>query len=37
MEPIPAVEWLEANMIPAYPLGEIKNTLNAASKKEMAA
>ena len=37
MEPIPAVEWLEANMIPAYPLGEIKNTLNAASKKEIAA
>jgi 2-oxoglutarate ferredoxin oxidoreductase subunit beta len=37
MEPIPAVEWLEANMIPAYPLGEIKNTLGAAEKKAVAA
>jgi len=37
MEPVAAIEWLEANMIPAYPLGEIKNTLDAAAKKEMAA
>jgi 2-oxoglutarate ferredoxin oxidoreductase subunit beta len=29
MEPIPSVEWLEKNMIPVFPLGEIKNTLNA--------
>jgi 2-oxoglutarate ferredoxin oxidoreductase subunit beta len=27
MEPVPSVEWLEKNMIPAFPLGEIKNTL----------
>jgi 2-oxoglutarate ferredoxin oxidoreductase subunit beta len=29
MEPLPAVEWLETNMIPVFPLGEIKNTLDA--------
>ena len=28
MEPVPAVEWLEKNMIPVFPLGEIKNTLD---------
>jgi 2-oxoglutarate ferredoxin oxidoreductase subunit beta len=28
METIEAIEWLEKNMIPAYPLGEIKNTLH---------
>jgi 2-oxoglutarate ferredoxin oxidoreductase subunit beta len=27
MDSIEAVEWLEKNMIPAYPLGEVKNTL----------
>jgi 2-oxoglutarate ferredoxin oxidoreductase subunit beta len=27
MDPIQAVEWLEKNMIPVFPLGEIKNTL----------
>jgi 2-oxoglutarate ferredoxin oxidoreductase subunit beta len=27
MEPVQAVEWLEQNMIPVFPLGEIKNTL----------
>jgi 2-oxoglutarate ferredoxin oxidoreductase subunit beta len=29
MEPVQAMEWLEKNMIPAYPLGEIKNTLDS--------
>jgi 2-oxoglutarate ferredoxin oxidoreductase subunit beta len=29
LEPFAAVEWLEKNMIPVFPLGEIKNTLNA--------
>jgi 2-oxoglutarate ferredoxin oxidoreductase subunit beta len=33
MEPVPAVEWLEQNMIPAFPLGEIKNTLDDAALK----
>ncbi|HCC37065.1 MAG TPA: 2-oxoglutarate oxidoreductase [Treponema sp.] len=28
MEPVKAVEWLEQNMIPVFPLGEIKNKLN---------
>ncbi|MDR1575077.1 MAG: 2-oxoglutarate oxidoreductase [Treponema sp.] len=31
MEPVAAVEWLEQNMIPVFPLGEIKNNLAAAS------
>jgi 2-oxoglutarate ferredoxin oxidoreductase subunit beta len=30
MEPVPAMEWLEENMIPVYPLGEIKDTLGGA-------
>jgi 2-oxoglutarate ferredoxin oxidoreductase subunit beta len=30
MEPVKAVEWLEQNMIPVFPLGEIKNTLEAS-------
>jgi 2-oxoglutarate ferredoxin oxidoreductase subunit beta len=30
MEPVAAVEWLEKEMIPVFPLGEIKNTLDAA-------
>jgi 2-oxoglutarate ferredoxin oxidoreductase subunit beta len=29
MEPVESVEWLEKNMIPVFPLGEIKNTLDA--------
>ncbi len=33
MEPIAAVEWLENNMIPQYPLGEIKNTLDGEVQK----
>jgi 2-oxoglutarate ferredoxin oxidoreductase subunit beta len=30
MEPVQSVEWLEREMIPVFPLGEIKNTLEAA-------
>jgi hypothetical protein len=30
MDPVQAVEWLEKNMIPVYPLGEVKNTLGGA-------
>jgi 2-oxoglutarate ferredoxin oxidoreductase subunit beta len=29
MEPVAAVEWLEKSMIPVFPLGEVKNTLDA--------
>jgi 2-oxoglutarate ferredoxin oxidoreductase subunit beta len=29
MDPIEAVEWLEQQMIPVFPLGEIKNTLGS--------
>jgi 2-oxoglutarate ferredoxin oxidoreductase subunit beta len=29
MDPVQSVEWLEKNMIPVFPLGEIKNTLEA--------
>ncbi|MFP3089962.1 thiamine pyrophosphate-dependent enzyme [Treponema sp. TIM-1] len=32
MEPVPSVEWLEQNMIPFFPLGEIKNTLAGAAE-----
>ena len=32
MEPIQAIEWLEQNMIPVFPLGEIKNTLSEVSQ-----
>ncbi len=32
MEPLQSVEWLEENMLPVYPLGEIKNQLEGASK-----
>ena len=32
MDAIQAVEWLEQNMIPAYPLGEVKNTIDRSSK-----
>ena len=31
MDAIQAVEWLEKNMIPVFPLGEIKNTLGKES------
>ena len=31
MDSIASIEWLEKNMIPFFPLGEIKNTLEAAS------
>jgi 2-oxoglutarate ferredoxin oxidoreductase subunit beta len=37
MESIESLEWLEQNMIPAYPLGEVKNTLSSAVRKEAAA
>jgi 2-oxoglutarate ferredoxin oxidoreductase subunit beta len=30
MEPVQSVEWLEQNMMPVFPLGEIKNTLDKA-------
>jgi 2-oxoglutarate ferredoxin oxidoreductase subunit beta len=33
MEPVQAVEWLEKNMIPVFPLGEIKNALDAPGLK----
>ncbi|MDR0452381.1 MAG: 2-oxoglutarate oxidoreductase [Treponema sp.] len=36
MEPVRAVEWLEQNMIPAFPLGEIKNTLDSPALKAAA-
>jgi 2-oxoglutarate ferredoxin oxidoreductase subunit beta len=29
MNPVQAMEWLEKNMIPVFPLGEIKNTINS--------
>ena len=28
MAPLEAVEWLEENMLPVFPLGEIKDTLS---------
>jgi 2-oxoglutarate ferredoxin oxidoreductase subunit beta len=33
MEPVEAVQWLAENMIPAFPLGEIKNTLGDRASK----
>jgi len=30
LDPVESVEWLEKNMIPEFPLGEIKNTLEGA-------
>jgi 2-oxoglutarate ferredoxin oxidoreductase subunit beta len=36
MEPVKAMEWLEGNMIPAYPLGEVKNTLGAGAVRTAA-
>lgn len=32
MEPVKAVEWLESQMMPVFPLGEIKNTLSSAKE-----
>jgi 2-oxoglutarate ferredoxin oxidoreductase subunit beta len=32
MSPVESVEWLEKNMIPVFPLGEIKNTLAGGAK-----
>jgi 2-oxoglutarate ferredoxin oxidoreductase subunit beta len=29
MDPLASIEWLENNMFSVYPLGEIKNTLEA--------
>ena len=29
MATVKSVEWLEKNMIPVFPLGEVKNTLGA--------
>jgi 2-oxoglutarate ferredoxin oxidoreductase subunit beta len=37
MDPVQAVEWLENNMIPVFPLGEIKNTLAGTGVKIAAA
>jgi 2-oxoglutarate ferredoxin oxidoreductase subunit beta len=37
MDPVQAVEWLESDMIPVFPLGEIKNTLAGARVKTAAA
>ena len=33
MGPVPSVEWLEQNMIPVFPLGEIKNTLDLGGSR----
>jgi 2-oxoglutarate ferredoxin oxidoreductase subunit beta len=32
MSPLEAVEWLEKEMVPVFPLGEIKNTLTEAAQ-----
>ena len=34
MEPVQSVEWLEQNMIPVFPLGEIKNTLSGGLRPQ---
>jgi hypothetical protein len=31
MSPLAAVEWLEKEMFPVFPLGEIKNTIEGAA------
>ncbi|MDR1507408.1 MAG: 2-oxoglutarate oxidoreductase [Treponema sp.] len=36
MDPVKAVEWLEDNMIPAFPLGEVKNNLGAQTVRTAA-
>lgn len=33
MDPVESIEWLEKEMIPFYPLGEIKNELESETKK----
>jgi 2-oxoglutarate ferredoxin oxidoreductase subunit beta len=37
MDPVAAVEWLEREMVPVFPLGEIKNTLEALKPASAAA
>jgi len=37
MEPEASVDWLEKNMIPVFPLGEIKKPMNEAAAKPAAA
>jgi hypothetical protein len=37
MSPVEAIGWQEQNMVPFYPLGEIKNTLRSAQEKAAAA
>jgi 2-oxoglutarate ferredoxin oxidoreductase subunit beta len=37
MEPRDAADWLENNMIPVFPLGEVKNTLGAGAEAKPAA
>jgi 2-oxoglutarate ferredoxin oxidoreductase subunit beta len=37
MSPVEAIGWQEQNMVPFYPLGEIKNTLRSAEEKAVAA
>lgn len=32
LDPVKSVEWLEQNMVPVFPLGEIKNTLEGGKK-----
>jgi 2-oxoglutarate ferredoxin oxidoreductase subunit beta len=32
MDPLQSVEWLEQHMLPVFPLGEIKNTLEGPGK-----
>ncbi|MCL2069710.1 MAG: thiamine pyrophosphate-dependent enzyme [Treponema sp.] len=33
IEPIEAIDWLEKNMLPVFPLGEVKKPAEASSKK----
>jgi 2-oxoglutarate ferredoxin oxidoreductase subunit beta len=33
MEPAAAADWLEKEMIPVFPLGEIKNTLSGEGRQ----
>jgi 2-oxoglutarate ferredoxin oxidoreductase subunit beta len=36
MDPVKSVEWLEGNMIPAFPLGEVKNSIGAEAVRTAA-
>jgi hypothetical protein len=36
MDPVKAMEWLEDNMIPAFPLGEVKNNIGAGALRTAA-